>query len=236
MPADARCVYCARHLPAGTRARRARFPSTFVDWWHLRGDARRAWACLPCDHVAHDRTCLGRYRRGILARDGLWALRGANDLAWLILSPPEPPFAVWCSGAKSAHMIWRAPVTASRDAILFLWEQTVIRIHRLTVLSAWDDLQAWRELTGRPRGTPVRLSRRGISDIEPGLGERLVSKETLGGDPRLEAIVERLSRLGTGDLIALSCLSVVDGRPETPPRHAPAAPPEAGGRADAASS
>jgi CRISPR type IV-associated protein Csf1 len=34
---------------------------------------------------------------------------------WLLLNPPEPPFVFLQTDTKLSHMIWRTPITVSRD-------------------------------------------------------------------------------------------------------------------------
>jgi len=50
-----------------------------------------------------------------ITRDHILPFHKLTHKKWLLLHPPEPPFVVLQSDAKLAHMVWRTPVTISKD-------------------------------------------------------------------------------------------------------------------------
>lgn len=56
--------------------------------------------------------------------------------AWAFLTPPEPPFVIAIQTAKQQHVVWRAPVSLSRDLILVRVGEQIVRLRRPSLIVA----------------------------------------------------------------------------------------------------
>ena len=50
-----------------------------------------------------------------ITREHVLPMRQLAHKKWILLHPPEPPFVILQSDAPLAHMLWRTPVTISKD-------------------------------------------------------------------------------------------------------------------------
>ena len=53
----------------------------------------------------------------VLTEDGVFQIAKDVHKAWLFLTPPEPPFIAVLSSATMQHLVWRTPVTLSKELI-----------------------------------------------------------------------------------------------------------------------
>lgn len=138
---DAVCACCGKPIAAGDLAVPSPFGPTFTDDLSLA--ARSGLVCGACA-VLLRADALKLFQKAVVTRDGVFPLAKDVHRAWLFLTPPEPPFVAVVSTTRQQHLIWRTPVTVSKDLLIVRLGQRVMRIRRPVLLEAMD----WCEQAG----------------------------------------------------------------------------------------
>ena len=109
------CVFCGDSIAVGERCSRFRPDKTFMNGTDLCArDTSRDVICGYCVHLTK-KTLMLRTQNVCITREHLLPFHKLAHKKWLLQHPPEPPFVVLQSDAKLAHMIWRTPITVSKD-------------------------------------------------------------------------------------------------------------------------
>jgi CRISPR type IV-associated protein Csf1 len=78
-------------------------------------DTSRDILCGYCVHLT-DKKLMQMTQHACITTEHILPFHKLSHKKWLLMHPPEPPFVVLQSDAKLAHMIWRTPVTISKDS------------------------------------------------------------------------------------------------------------------------
>lgn len=129
-------------------------------------------------------------QRMVFTREGAYSLATDAARAWFYLTPPEPPFVAVLADSMLQHLIWRTPVTHSRNWLIVRLGQRILHIRRPRLIAARDALLDY----GQPAF--VRLDREG----KDGLHGRLRNDVPA-------SLAHTLSDLTPGELVALATLA-----------------------------
>ncbi|MFG1187906.1 type IV CRISPR-associated protein Csf1 [Xanthobacter aminoxidans] len=135
------CACCGKPIAAGDLAVPSPFGPTFTDDLSLA--ARSGVVCGACA-VLLGAGALKLFQKAVVTRDGIFPLAKDAHRAWLFLTPPEPPFVAVVSTTMQQHLIWRTPVTVSKDLLIVRLGQRIMRIRRPVLLAAIE----WCEQAG----------------------------------------------------------------------------------------
>lgn len=109
------CVFCGDTIAVGTLCSRFRPGDTFMDGPELCArDTAKDVVCGYCIHLTTKPVMQSTQYVCITTKQVL-PMRQLAHKKWLLLHPPEPPFVVVQSDTQLAHLIWRTPVTQSKD-------------------------------------------------------------------------------------------------------------------------
>lgn len=92
--------------------------------------------CGACNTVMSAGEFQMRLATGLFCKDGFFPIMRKEHRAWAFLTPPEPPFSVTIQTAKQQHVVWRAPVTLSRNLILVRIGEQIVRLRRPMLIAA----------------------------------------------------------------------------------------------------
>lgn len=109
------CVFCGDSIAVGDRCSRFRPSQTFMNATDLCArETARDILCGYCVHLTN-KTVMHKTQNSCITREHILPFHKLIHKKWLLLHPPEPPFVVLQSDAKLAHLIWRTPITLSKD-------------------------------------------------------------------------------------------------------------------------
>lgn len=138
---DSWCVMCGTPIATGDACNPLQdFGPTFNNHIDLRALSGR-YICGDCAAL-RGKEWLQTYSKTYACSTGFFKLASNEDYAAFVLSPPEPPFVAVLSTAKQQHLIWRAPVNASRDWLLIRMGDEVLSIRRAVVMQALSAYKA----------------------------------------------------------------------------------------------
>ncbi|MEO8136795.1 MAG: type IV CRISPR-associated protein Csf1 [Betaproteobacteria bacterium] len=137
------CNACGATIQRGEACAPALYPKSFGNQMDLRCKASN-WICADCATIFGSKDFLTRFSKTVANADGIYKLAATEDGAALITNPPQTPFVAIFSTRNAQHMVWRTPVTYSRDLIFLRLDDEVMTIRRQVVLAAFED---WKFLT-----------------------------------------------------------------------------------------
>ncbi len=108
------CVMCGRVILPGEHRSIFRPSSSFMDDAELCARDRSTKVCGFCVHLTNKALMLKTQLVCITSDQVIPAAKMAHK-KWLLLNPPEPPFVFLQTDCKLSHMIWRTPLTVSKD-------------------------------------------------------------------------------------------------------------------------
>lgn len=109
------CMACGQPIATGAVAVPWRPPvGTFTDYQYLVDKQGVLCAWCPAFTAAN---MMDRTQKMVANCHGAWQLAKDDHRAWLLESPPDPPFVAVVSDQQRQHLVWRAPVTLSKELI-----------------------------------------------------------------------------------------------------------------------
>jgi len=194
---------------------------TFTDWISLIPEAAHSgpsgYVCACCAPWLKN-TLLTATQQCVISKHGAWLLRTDAARAWLLRSPPEPPFVVLISDAMKQHLIWRAPFTLDPALLQIQFGRRTLRIDR-ALLERGERAAAEAAEIAREHGLKMP-SRHPFSSLDRSRADpvhgvlRTDVVRLAANQPSLAARLETLRQLGEGELWALAILS--KAKTETP--------------------
>jgi CRISPR type IV-associated protein Csf1 len=149
-----RCAVCGATLQPGDPVDNLNLPPSFTNHTSLAIPGG-AWRCGACTTIM----TRGVFQMGastvLISAGGIFPIVRKEHRAWAFLTPPEPPFAIAIQNAKQQHVIWRAPVTLSKDLIFVRVGEQLMRIRHPLLMSARGEALAL-DVLNRSRGRPVK--------------------------------------------------------------------------------
>lgn len=221
---DSHCVMCAVALPMGTAANpvtKKTFDDAFNNKLDLRARRSGAYVCGDCEALWHP-DWMQKYSKTFACADGVFKIASNEHLAAFLANPPEPPFCAIFSTKQQQHMIWRTPVSLSRDYITVRLDNELLTIRRPILLDGWrayrhaESVMASTALarTGRKLKPPAALFSRELA--LPFLALRSDVAELMR-ETGNQWVIDQLALLSTGEWWGLGALRHID--PSAPPPH-----------------
>jgi len=134
-PENEICAVCGAPIAAGEICDEMVLPPSFTNHSSL-AYMNNKYRCGACTAVM----TRGDFQMGlataIFSEDGYYSIMKGENRAWFLLNPPEPPFAVCVQNARMQHIVWRAPVSLSKEVILIRVGEQVVRIRRKYLMDA----------------------------------------------------------------------------------------------------
>lgn len=131
------CAVCGVPIEVGQPMDDLALPDSFTNYSSLAhpGGAHR---CGACTAVMGRKEFQVGMATGIFSSEGWFPIMLKEHRSWAFLTPPEPPFAICIQTGKQQHVVWRAPISTSRDIIFVRVGELVVRIRRPALLAARD--------------------------------------------------------------------------------------------------
>jgi CRISPR type IV-associated protein Csf1 len=224
---DSHCVMCAAPLPAGTAAnplRNSTFDGAFNNRLDLRATTGR-YVCGDCETL-WTKDWMQKYSKSFATSDNVYKFASNEQQAAFLLNLPEPPFCAIFSTRQQQHMIWRTPVSLSRELYIIRVDGDLLQIRQSALL---EGLRAYRHAeqvmaatalarTGRKLKPPAALFSRELASSAMGSLRADVAELMLqtGND----WVIPTLNGMSMGEWWALGAVRFAD--PENPPAWQPA--------------
>jgi CRISPR type IV-associated protein Csf1 len=215
---DANCAMCGAPVAAGERCLltgKDTFTGSFNNRLDLAFPSSPA-VCADCATL-WQKDFLQRYSKTVANRHGVYKLASNEDHAQFVLDPPEPPFVAILSTTQQQHLIWRTPVTLSKELLFVRLGDEVLSIRPQLVRQALKDydalvgLMAAHKLKGLPCTFDRDLASERVGSIRSDV-RRLALANGLADE------VERLVSLTMGDWWALNAVRQFSGADKVPPK------------------
>lgn len=225
--ADSYCVMCSMPLVAGSAANpitKQTFDQAFNNRLDLRALSGR-YVCGECEAL-WSKDWLQKYSRTFATSDKVYKFASNDQQAAFLLNPPEPPFAAIFSTRQQQHMIWRTPVSLSRELYTVRVDGDLLVIRQAALM---DGLHAYNHALNVMANTPHPRTQRKLKP-PAALFSRELAAATMGSlrsdvMELLEAsgdtsVLDTLHGLRMGEWWALSVIRHYD--PVNPPSYQPA--------------
>lgn len=224
---DTYCVMCAAPLAAGAAAN-VLTKHTFDAAFNNRLDLRALTGKFVCGHceALWTKDWLQKYSKTFATTDGVFKFASNDQQAAFLLNPPEPPFAAIFSTRQQQHMIWRTPVSLSREIYTVRVDGDLLTIRQAMLM---EGLRAYQHAISVMANTPHPRTGRKLKP-PAALFSRELAMSTMGSvrDDVIELlhstgdtwVVDTLQGMGMGEWWALNVIRHYD--PANPPAYEPA--------------
>lgn len=223
---DSHCVMCAAPLTAGSLANPLT-KKTFNDAFNNRLDLRAmsgGYVCNDCQSL-WTKDWLQRYSKTFATSDNVYKFASNDQQAAFLLNPPEPPFAAIFSTRQQQHMIWRTPVSLSRELYVVRVDGDVLTIRQAVLL---EGLRAYKHAMGVMANTPHPRTKRKLTGPSAIFDRELAA--SIMGSMRSDVmellestgdhwVIETLHAMSMGEWWALNVIRHYD--PANPPAYEP---------------
>lgn len=151
-PIDTQCMACGSPIPEGTPCNTWEIQTTFNDIPHLK-NRNTGLVCQDCSV-----TVIGQSKpKGIMnklilqkhvvySREGTRVIGKRAAFAHCLLNPPNPPFVMTYGTAKQQHLVWKAPVSYSKEYFFIQYGNTTWPIRRQVIINAKLIIEQLRDL------------------------------------------------------------------------------------------
>lgn len=146
------CAVCGVGLVTGEAVDALALPPSFTNHSSLAHPGQ-SWRCGACTAVMTRSVFQMGASSVLVSREGIFPIARKEHRSWAFLTPPEPPFIVAVQNAQQQHVIWRSPVTLSKDLILVRVGEQIVKIRRPLLLQACEEaklIQSVKKEKGRP--------------------------------------------------------------------------------------
>lgn len=147
-----RCAVCGADINPGDPIDKLDLPRTFTNQSSL-AIPNGKWRCGACNAIMGNSEFQMGASTILVCSDGVFPIVRKEHRAWAFLTPPEPPFVIAIQNAKQQHVIWRAPVSLSKDLIMVRLGEQIFRLRRQKLLNCVEiakRIDAARITPGRP--------------------------------------------------------------------------------------
>lgn len=148
------CAVCGVSLRAGDPVDDLVLPPSFTNHNALAHPGN-PWRCGACTAVMTRSIFQMGASSVLICRDGIFPIMKKEHRAWALQTPPDTPFALCVQNAKQQHVVWRTPVTLSKEQILIRVGEQVVRLRRSLLLKAADEARYLAQLKSE-KGRPVK--------------------------------------------------------------------------------
>lgn len=224
---DSHCAMCAAPLPAGTAANPIT-KHTFDSAFNNRPDLRATTGRYVCGHcqALWTKDWMQKYSKTFATTDNVYKFASNDQQAAFLLNPPQPPFCAIFSTKQQQHMIWRTPLSLSREMYTVRVDGDLLLIRQPILM---EGLRAYRHAesvmantplasTGRKLKPPAALFSRELARHNMGtLRDDVMALLKQTGD---EWVIDTLHAMSMAEWWALNVIRHYD--PDSPPAYQPA--------------
>lgn len=134
-PENSSCAVCGSLIHEGDLVDGLALPDSFTSRAAL-AHPEGSYRCGACTAVMTRPEFQMSFSTAIFNRDGYYSIARKENRSWAFLTPPEPPFAICIQNAQQQHVVWRAPVSLSKDILMVRVGEQVIRLRRPALVAA----------------------------------------------------------------------------------------------------
>lgn len=201
---SAYCMWCGDHIEIGEKIAKFTPQPSFMDGPSLARHGKPGYLCGWCVPLA-TKTGLGRTQQALVTLDGAYSIGKSVCKRWVLEHTPEPPFVMVSSDTKSQHMIWRTPVTRSKDLIYFRLGGRLFRLRMQRVRAAVKSIQA---LTKKINATVKKPVLSLFASLDTGIADPEFGKFKESALAHMDReMEEEFFALNPGEIWAVSMLS-----------------------------
>jgi hypothetical protein len=148
------CTFCGEPIAVGALCGKLEVGATFMDDAYLTSREKPGWLCGFCLALKPKRF-MDNTQQAFITSSAVFKFGRTENRKWLLENLPEPPFVIVSSDTNSQHMIWKTPVSRSRD-VLYLrigWRMFPIRMPIVRhLVMQMPSIQQRVESSARKRG------------------------------------------------------------------------------------
>lgn len=224
---DTSCTMCGRPIRRGDLFAKLKMPRSFMDYPALRGTG------VLCGHcnTTKEQAVLRKLQRCVITVDGCYPIGSDANRAWLLLEPPEPPFAVVVNQANMTaafHLHWRTQVTLDKNLLAVNVDNEAMYVRRPVMLEAIGWCRQLADAINEARPPAKRIA--DLSHPYASLSRDIFGNDAAAGNlsffPEVRRLggehaktLVKLEALWPGELWALATLA--KRKPPTPEKPAP---------------
>lgn len=151
------CSHCAAPIATGDHFQPLNAGVFFSSTRDLATASRVV--CWRCVHV-RAKTLLNGLSYALICPDAIYSIAKDTEKAWLFLETPEPPFVVVHSSSTMQHLVWRTPVTLSKDLIQVRFGDNLFVVRPKVVKEAISRAEDVTDRSGADWMNPLLLDRK----------------------------------------------------------------------------
>lgn len=166
---DTACMFCGKPIPIGSSCQPVKLGrGSFMDdaWFPIRSQV----SCLHCVAMTSSKVAkkLGSANCIVYTLDGALPIAKDAARAWFLLTPPEPPFVVTASATINfQHLIWKSPVTYSRELIHVGWPTRTMTIRHSVLMRAVEVCRAVAAAAMEAKEAALKESKKKGAKVKP---------------------------------------------------------------------
>lgn len=148
-----------------------------------------------------------KYLRSMVCEQGVFPCASNDHIAYWLLNPPEPPYVLFMGDQKRQHVVWRTPVSLSKELILMRFGERLMSIRPAVLREATVQVRALLAITNvamkKKRKSPFFKLSRDMDSQQHGL----IIEDILAladEDPAAGSYVELLNSLTPGEIWGLT--------------------------------
>lgn len=131
-----RCVMCGAEYHKGEIVEPFAPADSFTEYADLQNPTG-THICGACKAVWR-KEFMQSYTKNIVSKDGLFPFFSNNDVAYWLKNPPAPPFMMFISTQQLGHVIWKVPVSLSRDVFFVRYDDKVFAIRHARLMEGLE--------------------------------------------------------------------------------------------------
>lgn len=169
--APTHCSHCAIPITEGEHYSPIKAGEFFSDTRDLA--EKNALVCWRCVHI-RALQLLVNLPNSVITATEVYPLKKDVEKAWFLLDPPEPPFVVAFQSSQRQHLIWRTPVTQSKDLILLRYGPDLFTVRPALIRRALEIADDLGKRAGVPWLPPMFLDRGAAEEFHGRLNPKAI--------------------------------------------------------------
>lgn len=207
---DEICALTGETVPAGVEELVPwKAGSTFRDQYDIV-DRTSAYVAQQTAAIL-ERPYMQKYSKSVISPDGWFKFATTHNVAWFLLNPPTPPFVMIFGFAKMEHLLWRTPLSLSREVFFIRLGQRLLRVRHAELMAIHqahvecvDAVNTWCEAQDlAPINAPFLPIGRELNIATSGMLHPRVYDAATAGVVAAQDYAERFRQLSSGELWSL---------------------------------
>lgn len=133
---DGHCAMCGVDYHQGDWVEPFDPGTTFTDFTAL-AYPQATHVCGACKALWR-REFMQTYSKVVVSSEGMHTFASNDNQAYWLLEPPEPPFLMLISDQQLMHIVWKTPVSMSKDLYFVRLGEKTLSIRRPMLIAARD--------------------------------------------------------------------------------------------------